>query len=75
MRRRSYTRRARARLRNRPGQRRWAIVDKATGKVSGLHTSYPDQATAERFCGLNEEPKKVTVVEAAGPFSDHVEAT
>lgn len=68
----SYMKRAIGRLRNRGGQARWVCVSKETGEVQGLRTSYPDEWTCRRFCGPGEEPKRVTVVEAAGPFSDRV---
>jgi len=68
----NYTRRAVARLHNRVGDRRWICVSKETGKLAGLRISYPNEATCQRFCGADEEPKLVTVVEAAGPFQDRV---
>jgi hypothetical protein len=68
----SYTQRAIARLHNRAGQARWVCVSKETGKPVGLRISYPDELACQRFCGADEEPKRVTVVEAAGPFSDRV---
>lgn len=51
---------------------RWIIVDKTTGKPSGLRISYPSEATCARFCDPHERPQSVEVGDKTSPFSDHL---
>lgn len=50
---------------------RWILVNRKTGKPSGLRFSYPSAERARDFAEDHEEPARVEVVSRSGPFSDH----